>query len=103
MIKDRSKRCKDHLGHPFPDVRSMYLFWGLTEWAYYHRKHQGWTLEQILTTPVKKQRNNCIDDSEQYKRHFKNKPEYKAYKKIVNNKSYFIKWLEKYTKHKYQI
>jgi len=28
---------------------------------------------------------------------------YKAYKKIVKNKSYFIKWLEKYTKHKYQI
>jgi len=28
---------------------------------------------------------------------------YKAYKKIVNNKSYFIKWLEKYTKYKYQI
>ena len=28
---------------------------------------------------------------------------YKAYMKIVNNKSYFIKWIEKYTKHKYQI
>ena len=60
----------------------MYLYWGLTEWAYYTRKQQGRTLEQILTTPVKKQRNNCIDDSEQYKRHFKNKTEYKAYKKI---------------------
>ena len=82
MIKDRSKRCKDHLGHPFPDVRSMYLFWGLTEWTYYHRKHQGWTLEQILTTPVKKQRNNCLDDSEQYKRHIKNKKEYEYYKKV---------------------
>ena len=82
MIKDRSKRCKDHLGHPFPDVRSMYLFWGLTEWAYYHRKHQGWTLEQILTTPVRKMRNNCLDDTEQYKRHLKNRAEYKAYKKV---------------------
>ena len=28
---------------------------------------------------------------------------YKAYKKIINNTSYFIKWLEKYTKYKYQI
>ena len=28
---------------------------------------------------------------------------YNAYKKIINNSSYFIKWLEKYTKHKYQI
>lgn len=82
MIKDRSKRCKDHLGHPFPDVRSMYLFWGLTEWAYYKRKHCGWSLEKILTTPLRKMRNNCLDDTEQYKRHIKNKPEYKAYKKI---------------------
>lgn len=28
---------------------------------------------------------------------------YNAYMNIVNNKSYFKKWLEKYTKHKYQI
>ncbi len=28
---------------------------------------------------------------------------YKAYMNIINNKSYFKNWLEKYTKHKYQI
>ena len=82
MIKDRSKRCKDHLGHPFPDVRSMYLFWGLTEGVYYRRKYSGWSLEKILTTPVRKMKNNCLDDTEQYNRHFKKKREYEYYKKV---------------------
>ena len=43
---------KDHLGHTFQSVEAMYLFWGLKEWAYYQRKQAGWSLEQILTTPL---------------------------------------------------
>lgn len=43
---------RDHLGHTFTSVESMFLFWGLKEWAYYERKQAGWSLEQILTTPL---------------------------------------------------
>jgi hypothetical protein len=44
---------KDHLGHTFPSVQAMFLFWGLKEWEYYERKWAGWSLEQILTTSHK--------------------------------------------------
>lgn len=57
---------KDHLGHTFPDVRSMYLFWGLTEWVYYERKGRGWNLEKILTTPLRVMGNNNTDDTFYY-------------------------------------
>ena len=43
---------RDHLGHTFPSVQAMFYFWGLKEWAYYERKRAGWSLEQILTTPL---------------------------------------------------
>lgn len=43
---------RDHLGHTFTSVESMFLFWGLKEWTYYERKQAGWSLEQILTTPL---------------------------------------------------
>lgn len=73
---------KDHLGHTFPDVRSMYLFWGLTEWVYYQRKHCGWSLEKILTTPLREMRNNALNDMKSYARHRKDKNSCEYYKKV---------------------
>ena len=64
---------KDHLGHTFIGVREMYLFWGLTEWVYYERKGKGWSLEKILTTPLRVMTNNNTDDKAQYKRKFTRK------------------------------
>ena len=59
----------DHEGNEFNGVREMYLHYGLTESFYYQRKRQGMPLQQILTTPRRKQINSCIDDTLVYKRH----------------------------------
>lgn len=89
IIKQKDKTCKDHLGHPFACVRDMYLFWGLTEWVYYNRKHAGWPLEKILTTPLREMRNNAFNDFQSYGRHRKNKKPYEYYKKISEVKKEF--------------
>jgi hypothetical protein len=60
---------KDHLGHSFKGVREMYLHYGLNESLYYQRKRQGMSLEKILTTPRRIQKNSCLDDTLIYKRH----------------------------------
>lgn len=60
---------KDHLGNEFKGVREMYLHYGLNESIYYQRKRQGQSLEKILTTPVRLQKNSCLDDNLIYKRH----------------------------------
>lgn len=59
----------DHLGNEFKGVRAMYLHYGLNESIYYQRKRQGQSLEKILTTPVRLQKNSCLDDTLIYKRH----------------------------------
>lgn len=60
---------KDHLGYSFKGVREMYLHYGLNESLYYQRKRQGMSLEKILTTPRRIQKNSCLDDTLIYKRH----------------------------------
>ena len=63
----------DHLGNEFKGVRAMYLHYGLNESIYYQRKRQGQSLEKILTTPVRLQKNSCLDDTLTYKRHYRDK------------------------------
>ena len=60
---------KDHLGNEFKGVREMYLHYGLNESLYYQRKRQGMSLEKILSTPRRIQKNSCLDDTLIYKRH----------------------------------
>lgn len=64
-----TKAITDHLGNEFKGVREMYLHYGLNESIYYQRKRQGMPLQQILTTPRRKQINSCLDDTLVYKRH----------------------------------
>lgn len=59
----------DHLGNEFKGVRAMYLHYGLNESIYYQRKRNGMSLEKILTTPRRLQKNSCLDDTLVYKRH----------------------------------
>ena len=66
----------DHLGNEFKGIRAMYLHYGLNESIYYQRKRQGQSLEKILTTPVRLQKNSCIDDTLVYKRHQISKKKY---------------------------
>lgn len=89
QIKSQDKPCKDHLGHPFSCVRDMYLFWGLTEWTFYQRKQAGWSLEKILTTPLKVQKNNALNDLASYARHRKDKQPSGNYRKVSEEKKVF--------------
>lgn len=75
----------DHEGNEFNGVREMYLHYGLTESVYYQRKRQGIPLQQILTTPRRKQINSCLDDTLVYKRHHISKKKYE--KKAIRLKS----------------
>lgn len=63
----------DHLGNEFKGVREMYLHYGLNESLYYQRKRNGMSLEKILTTPRRMQKNSCLDDTLVYKRHQRSK------------------------------
>lgn len=47
--------CKDHLGNEFPSIGDMIKHYGITRTVYGYRKKLKWTLEDILTTPLKEQ------------------------------------------------
>lgn len=49
-----SKKVTDHLGSMFNSRKDMLSHWGISYDVYRHRKGKGWSLERILTTPVKK-------------------------------------------------
>lgn len=75
---------KDHLGNEFKTIRAMYLSYGLNESLYYQRKRLGMSLKEILTTPIQKRKNNCLDDTLIYKRHYIPKEFKKRYQKVKN-------------------
>ena len=54
---------KDHLGNKFSSVNEMAKYWGISYFAYKGRLDRGWSLEKILTTPVKKKTivKDCVD------------------------------------------
>lgn len=43
----------DHLGTEYSCVGEMLDAWGITPKAYRYRKGRGWSIEKILTTPIK--------------------------------------------------
>lgn len=49
----KSRFVTDHLGNQFNSVASMLNNWGITIGAYNSRRKRGWSLEKILTTPIK--------------------------------------------------
>lgn len=51
--KNSNKRCKDHLGNQYDSINSMVVHYGITYSQYYNRLQRGWTLERILTTPLR--------------------------------------------------
>lgn len=54
---------KDHLGVEYSCVGEMLDAWGISPKAYRYRKSRGWSLEKILTTPVKHSSlaKECVD------------------------------------------
>lgn len=57
-IGDHTKKgvsCKDHLGNEFSSIGDMIKHYGITRTVYGYRKKLKWTLEEILTTPLKEQ------------------------------------------------
>lgn len=47
------KRISDHLGNRYRILEDMLNYWGISFKAYKKRKERGWSLEKILTTPIK--------------------------------------------------
>ena len=50
----KSNYIEDHLGNRFKTQKEMAEHWGVPLNTYIHRKHQGWSLKDILSTPVKR-------------------------------------------------
>ena len=56
------KRFADHLGNRYEKLEDMLSNWGISYSAYKRRLDEGWSLEKILTTPVKKKTfKECVD------------------------------------------
>lgn len=53
----------DHLGNKFRSVEEMTDYWGISLKAYNKRRDRGWSLEKILTTPVREnpEAKECVD------------------------------------------
>lgn len=53
----------DHLGNKFSSVEEMIKHWGISRRAYNKRRDKGWSLERILTTPIKENQTakECVD------------------------------------------
>lgn len=50
--KPTAKVSIDHLGNKFDTIKAMCEYWNITVSAYKGRIKAGWTLEEILTTPI---------------------------------------------------
>lgn len=48
-----SKTITDHKGNTFPSVKEMIKYWNISRTAYESRIKRGWSLKDVLTTPVK--------------------------------------------------
>lgn len=52
----KSVEIKDHLGNSFNSLKSMLDYYKISRNAYLSRVTRGWSLEEVLTIPVKKRR-----------------------------------------------
>lgn len=59
----QERRMVDHLGNKFRTVEEMVEYWGISHRSYNKRRDKGWSLERILTTPVRKtpEAEKCVD------------------------------------------
>ena len=51
-----SKYVTDHLGNKFNTRKDMLKYWGISPTSYRDRLNRGWSMEESLTTPIKKKR-----------------------------------------------
>lgn len=61
----------DHLGREFRNREEMCRAWGISSILFHSRYSKGWTVERILTTPIRKRRTTkqkVLDDLNQWKR-----------------------------------
>lgn len=63
ISKYENSKIVDHLGKEYRTEKEMYESWGIPRNAYAGRKGAGWSLKDILTTPVKdrKSSNSWVD------------------------------------------
>ena len=54
--KYNSKYVTDHLGNKFNTRKDMLKHWGISPTSYQDRLNRGWSMEESLTTPIKKKR-----------------------------------------------
>lgn len=60
MVKDHLEPyLKDHLGNHYNNLDDLCNTYHITKKLYYDRTHKGWSLEKILTTPL---RDNSVKD-----------------------------------------
>lgn len=52
-VSSITKTVQDHLGNKYPSIQAMITAYGLNVSTYNTRKKHGWSLEEILTTPIK--------------------------------------------------
>lgn len=49
----KARVVRDHEGKEFPSVAAMCRRWGITTTVYYNRTRAGWSLERVLTAPLR--------------------------------------------------
>lgn len=49
----RDVASQDHLGHTFRNMRKMCEHWHIPHSTFLSRRHNGWSVEKALTTPIR--------------------------------------------------
>lgn len=57
----KPKKCQDHLGNTFNSIIEMCNYYNISKATYKNRKRLGWSIEDILTKPVKNVKESCKD------------------------------------------
>lgn len=50
----KSRNIEDHLGNRFESTTEMLNHWGISANSFYGRLRKGWSLEKVLSTPMRK-------------------------------------------------
>ena len=61
LVSISDDACIDHCGRKFSSIKEMASYWGVTEAAFYGRRKLGWSLKDILETPVGNVAKKCKD------------------------------------------
>lgn len=63
--------ARDHLGNEYRNREEMCRAWGISSVLFHSRDGKGWSVERILTTPVRKRRTTkqkVLDDLNQWRK-----------------------------------